>query len=554
MTSQAGNNVAKLRGTLNGPAPGGQLISDFTLNYATSGQEIYFANTNPNGWSAGAGRMTLDCQFTLNNFLNSNPSAHIFISLRQPASQVGLSIQGQGVAMGALGSFTSYSPTPLSETFYAGGNHVYGNSHIAASSVLADGNTYRLIVESTLAIDGNRYLRHRLWQLDGANNYWKALSDSGDILDYNPTIDMTQSGFLVGYVFAGTSTTWSVPFTNVKTTWGPAYATTGDQTLKLGIYGGNVAGPLNFTGSASKIGVVTPSTSDYSTATAFQATTSNLNTSVIAKPNGSATGSNFLSLSSSNPSTNYYAAAYGVSGNVANLFTFGVGSGYTAPDFSVQIGIGNEVLRVKSDRVNIMQMLAFPNLGSTITVYNDSSLNYSNFTGVQTSLANSPTSLVFKPNGSATSAGIVAVNSSTPTGTYGAAAFNISGPKAQVVTYSVVSGVSGGAAPNFSVQIGVGNEVALFSTSGITLLGASSPIGSPINLASGITGMGGSNAMGLVGSSSGQVLNIDNICAPGYLASQYGASYSAAVLEGWTRPLWALVSVLYEDYLKKKLG
>lgn len=557
MTSQAGSNVAKLRGALNGPSAGGQAISDFTLNSSTNNH--FISSTTPNGWNAGPGKLVFDCQLTLNGFLAQNPGIHIFISLRQKASLVGTAITGHGVAFGQLSGFTPYSPTPLVESFFQGGNHVYPNSYSAPSKPIADGNTYRLIIESTVCIDGSRYIRYRMYRfipgtLPVSSDYWDLHQDTGDVLDTTTTADMTAEGIAVGFVFAGSGTTWSVPFTNCKTTWGPAYSVSADQTSRLSIYGGAVAGPIDFSGSSTRIGVVTGASTDYSGYTAVQTTTANLGTGLLIKPNGSATSASVVSVSNSNPSTNYYAASYGVANNLATLLSYGVGTGYAAPEFSVQVGVGNEVMRVKSSAVSMLQGLAFPNNGSTISVFNDISLNYNNWTNVQTSLANGATGLVFKPNGSATGSGVICTNSSTPSGTFGAVSYGINGTKAQIVTYSVAAGISGGTAPSLSLQVGVGNEVAVFSTSGMALLGSTTPVGTAIPLSAGITSFGGTNALALMGPSSGQTLNIDTICSPGFLAGQYGASYSASSLEIMTRPLWAMVSILFADYIKKKLG
>jgi hypothetical protein len=247
--------------TASGTALGGIAIPDFTINQSTPDSRVFFADTNPAGWNAGAGRMTVRFDLVPVNYFAANPNGHLAVVLRQQLDSVATAVRGQGVAIGNATGFPNGSsdlnPTPLLETFFnslagtPGGaaNYLWPNSEGARSLPMVDGQTYRFIIDSTKMNDGLRYLRYRMYRYISATQSWRAEVDTGDVLDHNVWAELTQTGLLFGDVFRSNLVGgWALNFYQVGVFWGPAQAPTSDQTIKLSRYGAQLEGNLKFVG------------------------------------------------------------------------------------------------------------------------------------------------------------------------------------------------------------------------------------------------------------------------------------------------------------------
>jgi hypothetical protein len=430
------------------PTYGGLSISNFTIDQSTPNSYVLFTDTVPRGWNTGAGKVVVEYDFVSNGYFAACPTGHMATVVRGDTSVIGTAIRGTGIWMGNLSGISympNYYPAMGIETWFNGlnseGSHVFAEATSPPNHTLKDSTQYRVVITSTCTPIGLRYVRYELYeayiQYTGANTAWRLVNDSGDLLDHNSWADLTQYGLCFLHVFADNLTSWNVSYTNVKVTWGPPDGVGANITDKLSTYGGVIQGPLTFSGTNTQIKLNTGNSTDASTYTSFQTATANLNTGVLAKPNGTANGSSFIALSSSTPVTNYYAASYGIDSNLARVMTYNIGSG---------------------------------------------------------------------------------------------------------------------SAPNFGIQVGIGNTVATFKSSTVNLLGGSVDLGTAFPLSSGIVNFGAGYAQALVGTASGQLLNIDTICSPGYLTAQLGSTYSAATIEMWFRPLWAIVSMIVADLKNKKVG
>lgn len=167
-------------------------------------------------------------------------------------------------------------------------------------------------------------------------------------------------------------------------------------------------------------------------------------------------------------------------------------------------------------------------------------------TAFQSSTANTRTTVVYKPNGSSTIANTMYSNNSVSSTTYGAVLFGINGSVGTLETFGYSQ-----ADPVFAVNIGAGNEVVRFTTSGMKVYGATSTIGTGnVYMGAGLFNFLGSNAASFTSSTT---LDIDAICAIGAISSFIGGSYNAGNLENILRPLYCMLSTIYGDLKNKKV-
>lgn len=330
-TSNALINVATLRNGLTGPVLGGITIPDFSIDASTPNQRVTFASTNPAGWNTGAGRMTLDFELQTSAFFSANPLAHMSVILRNTSSVISSAVRGQGMAFGSMTNGSDMVPTTLLETWMNGlsgsgapaDNFLWSNSEAARSLGVIDGQRYKFNIQATKTADGNRYLRYRMWSRQSSTQQWRSEVDTGDVLDHNIWADLTQQGLTFAYVFNSNLTAWSINIYNCKVIWGPAENAITDQTTKLSRYGAQLEGDLKFIGNSRTVRTVSDATNNWSTWTSFQTQGSNLATTVLAKPNGTATGSNFAAVNTSNPATSWQAAIFGMDGTQAVMQSYG---------------------------------------------------------------------------------------------------------------------------------------------------------------------------------------------------------------------------------------
>ena len=335
---------------------GGIAIPNFTIDHSTPNGRVLFPSTNPSGWNTGFGRMSVDFTVTPTNYFAANPNGHFAVVLRQDPALVTTAVRGQGIAVGNATGFTQPSnlnPTPLLETWFNGigaGNYLWGNSESARSYKMIDGRAYRIIVDSTKAGDGNRYLRYRMWSLQAG--LWYAEVDTGDVLDWvNTGADLTQSALAFGQVFESNLSTWSLPFTNVNVTWGPAENAVPDQTIKLSRFGAQLEGDLNLIGTGRTIsfpsGGAGPSLAN---AASIQTSTADASTTLVVKPNGTSTASN-LFFSNSYSTTTYKCLIVGAAGNIGQLVTYDTAG--SSPNIEISPG-GVPKLTVKTGGLNFL--------------------------------------------------------------------------------------------------------------------------------------------------------------------------------------------------------
>ena len=341
---------------------GGTTLANFSMNLATPDQRVTFADTVPAGWGVGAGRQTVSFDIICNNFFSLNPNAHAGAVLRLETATVGVTPRGQAWIFGNTSGFpygpSDLVPTPMAETIYNGlgglstaGNYTWANSDGARSKGgMLDGVSYRVVIDSTKTNEGQRYLRYRMWSRPVSNGPYVPEVDTGDILDHNTVADLTQTGLTFFYVFNSGVGGWSIDYSNIKVTWGPAESSVPDQTIKLSRFGAELEGNLNFIGNGRKVNVTSNGT--VTNWTYVQNKNANQATSWSTWPNGSSTTSNFTSLNSSTPGTSYRAATYGMSGTTALLETFH--SGQADPQLGVNIGAANRVATFKTTGINVL--------------------------------------------------------------------------------------------------------------------------------------------------------------------------------------------------------
>lgn len=375
---------------------GGTTLADFSVDATTPSQYVSFIDTVPAGWGVGAGRQTLSFDLISTDFFLNNPNAHCAIILRcDTAAIVSVpAVRGQGILIGNATAVPTGSsdlnPTCLIETWFNGmvglstvDNFVFSNSEGARSKGgMLDNVPYRVVIDSIKTNEGNRYIRYRVWSRPVANGPYIAEVDTGDVLDHNNLADLTKTGLVFAYVFASNLGPWSLDFTNVKVTWGPAESSVPDQTIKLSRFGAELEGDIRFIGNARKLKVKC----DGSIAnwTMAQSQTLNTATSVPVLPNGSATTSNFLSLNSSTPGTSYRAASFGMAGTVALLETFHFGQADS--QVGVNIGASNRVATFKTTGLNVLggSKDIGQSIGYSVNITNWGGTNANTFSTTQT--------------------------------------------------------------------------------------------------------------------------------------------------------------------------
>lgn len=324
---------------------GGLTVGSVTLDHSTPSQKVVITNTNPMYWAAGPGKMSVEFDLTPNNYFTANPNGHFAVVLRCDTDLIATEVRGQGIACGNATSFpygpSDLNPTPLLETWMGNltvpGNYTFPNSETARSLQFLDGVHYRFVIEATKTVDDKRYLRYRVWSFQATYNTWRAEVDTGDVLDHNIWADLTKTGLVFGHVFEDNLSSWSLPFTNVKVTWGPADLATPDQTIKLSRYGAQLEGDLKFIGTGRKIKATFNAGPALTNSLAVQSSTTNTATTLVLLPNGTATTANHLYSNNSTSSSTYQALTVGMTGSEGIIESFG----YSAANPSIGINVGS---------------------------------------------------------------------------------------------------------------------------------------------------------------------------------------------------------------------
>lgn len=171
--------------------------------------------------------------------------------------------------------------------------------------------------------------------------------------------------------------------------------------------------------------------------------------------------------------------------------------------------------------------------------------NPSAYTLVQTTTANTSTTLPFKPNGTGSGSNVLFANNSTATTDYSAVWYGINGSDAEIVTYKLAGGVASAPSPNLNIDIGVGGRVATFKSTGLELTNALAP-------AYGGTGLTTVGTNGQVLTSNGSAIVWQTPSAPALTANNYNIttqtmggvkSYGSLPLTSATQPILASFTV-----------
>lgn len=432
-------------------------------NGVPSTDRVAYASSNAGGWNLGAGRLTLSFDFFSTNYFAQNPGGHFAIVTRCPTSLLATDIRGQGMILGNVSGAlngSSVVPTAQIETFFsnlaAPGNRLLPDT--GTYDPLVDNTTYRILLSTSIRSDGTQWIRYQLYKFDSGETAYDPIRDTGDILDNNPFIDLTQTGFAFLHVFENAlASPWSVNITNVKTLWEAASQSnaTGSPTIDLG----GVSGP-DYTLVGSELSIrsntVPFTNNDPFRIRDFRA---NTGTQVSILPNGTATDTGIVCSNSSSWTTPWTYLKLGMSGSIGVIESFAGSGGSVAP---IMVTIqGSEKWRWSQTFSESFNPLSFNSNASGIWFKSTPFLTDDSFTFMPND-TNAGANLTVKPNGTAVDAGYVAINKNTKTGAWSYVKLGINAGNAILETL----GVSGGATPPIQFKPG-GALVATFNASGL---------------------------------------------------------------------------------------
>lgn len=538
------------------PTLGGATFANFTMDEFTSDGRVVFANTVPAGWNNKPGRMTVDFELVANNYFVANPNGHVAIVLRCDTDVIATAVKGTGAIFGALAGTLNapdYNRSGLLETWANGimpnDNYLFKDSWSSRNKLLEDGQRYRFIIESTRTQSGVYYVRYRIYAYENVTEAWKLNVDTGDVLDHNRWADFTKSGLAFGHVFPSNLVTWSINFSNIKVTWGPAQEAGADLSAKANKFGADVDGDLTFVGNSRRIRINNTGTS-FPTWTAFQSQDSNDDTTVLAIPSGTAVNAGFLAANASNP-TSARCVGIAMNGNTAYLEAFGIG-GAPQPNLDIRLNVGgSSLVTFDVGQQTLRGNLTLGGDGRRIFVKNDG--GYNTWGGIQSSTTNGSTSVLSIPNGTNTNAEFIASNASGMT-TFGAIRMGMNTALANIETL----GIGGASNPELAIKIGIGNEVVRFTSTGLKIANSNKNVGSNITNFGSTVGMGGSNCLGW---SQGSNINYDLTYGPtGAISSGLEAispgAFTAAqktAIEYALRPVACHLSTLMYELWERRL-
>jgi hypothetical protein len=153
--------------------------------------------------------------FTSTGYFAANPTAHIFVCLRQDPALVGQKIRGQGIVLGNVSGAVNgnpFYPSTQIETWFNGvGQGDYLLSAPGAPPILQDGVTYTFQIYTHVSPDRSiQTIRYRVWK--GTS----MLYDSGKVTDPNQYFDPAHSAVYAAHVMdTSTDPGWSFSIDNV---------------------------------------------------------------------------------------------------------------------------------------------------------------------------------------------------------------------------------------------------------------------------------------------------------------------------------------------------
>lgn len=225
-----------------------------TDNYTvteTAGAVVTFSNVDAypgrfdvtaddGGWAAGAHHCQVQFDFTTSTYFNPG-GGHFGVGIHADPALVGTSFRGNGVLIGTCASdhvqssdlSAAEGANIMLESWFSGSassedNFVFAGSDMPRGHNFKDGVNYRVIVDSCVDHEDNKWVRYRvmrkdnLWltdTIDGSQGYWRMLHDSGYWYDANPWADFTKDGIYFYEVFS--TGTWSIAISNLVVRWGP---------------------------------------------------------------------------------------------------------------------------------------------------------------------------------------------------------------------------------------------------------------------------------------------------------------------------------------------
>jgi hypothetical protein len=227
-------------------------LGSFTMDNTTApsggfGRKFY-ADTVPGGYNIGAGRMSFSTDIVFNNYFAVNPDGHMAVVLRQDPALAETAVRGNGMAIGNLTGApegTQVNPGAQVELWANSVNPQENRLVPGAESgeALQDGVPYKLLVESSVAPDGNKYARMAIYKQTARGH--DCVVDTGDVLDTLVGSDFTKAGLLIGHVFGANVSGWSIAFTNMKVWWGAFAAKNTDTSYGGSGGGGSIASVAN---------------------------------------------------------------------------------------------------------------------------------------------------------------------------------------------------------------------------------------------------------------------------------------------------------------------
>ena len=488
-------------------------LGAFTMDNSTApsggyGRKFY-ADTFPNGYNLGAGRMSFSADVIFDDYFSVNPIGHMAIVLRQDPALADTSVRGNGIAIGDLRGATEGTQVNPGAQVELWANTVNPQQNrlvpgADSKEALADGVFYKLLVESSVAPDGNKYARMAIYK-QTARGY-DCVVDTGDVLDTLAGSDFSKSGLLIGHVFGSNASGWSIQFTNMRVWWGPFSAKNTDTSyIEVGSGGGSDNQTLSISGNSLSISGGNSVTLPTGTVP------DGSETKVTAGTNVTVTGT----------------------GTTASPYVINSASSGTATD------------RVFRAGDTMTGSLDFSGAGLRLGVPSYVGANYANTFRIQNTVANDNTGPLVIPNGTANTAVLNFGNNSNPAASSGYMQVGMVGSVATINTF----GLNGSGAPVLDIKYN-SSTVATFNASGLAMSGATQYIGQTFNWSPTLTGFGGSNAYTFANNAN---FPVDTLAGTGTIASFLGGTYSAGNIENAIRPLYCMLSVLIAELQARKV-
>lgn len=353
---------------------------------------------------------------------------HFAIVGRCDTSLIASQVRGQGMILGFGNPFLPghersgprWWPSSQIESFWGSlGNTLNSETDGYPNRLLQDGLLYRVMLFTTLAPSGDRYIRYRLLGYNSNTSQWDIERDTGDVLDYHPSPSMLSSGFAMSHVFSHEVVSWAFEVSDISIYWTDAYKLSPHvPTLTASTGGGGgvteLDGVMTWTGNSPRLKANT-SSSVFNSRWAFQDSTSD--TTFTAIPGSGSSQASFLSTNSSDLTGSFKTMAVGMFGNTARIESLGVGENAAPIEVWLE---GDVVARFEGKRMLV-----------------DSNNNDFSRRFAFQEITNNPTTLVAVPGGGSSQASFMAVDNSSLTGSFRTLAAGISSSGAFIESLGV---------------------------------------------------------------------------------------------------------------------